>query len=483
MKFLHSLLFLYSSLCFAHTNQWQNDTKADLTAIKTILEANHPGTVDTINTHHKKWLESGYHSALENIEHIQSYADYKLTLMRFMDGFNDGHTTVTFSEQFEKKWPLFTLKYRAGQALVDYVAPNLRDKIHPNDLLLTCEGQDYLQLMDKYIFPYMGIDGLESETNYYLPLLMTQNNSIYDMDVQECRFSRDDLEFNLSLQWKAISSLDFNAHIEDKKSDARIELKQIEKGIYRISLPHFYAERYPALKEEMPKLLTELRKRAEELKQAKAIIFDLRMNQGGNSSWAVKVIDSIFGQDIRNRTHLTYSESVDWRASPENLLTLKERLKIVENIFGTESPQMAHYLKLAERMEQAITVGQPLVHSFINDTSAKEAFESRLKPSDIKPNIYLFTEYGCASACLDMADLVLSFPNAIHLGFPTGADTAYNEVRQKVLPSGKGTLIFSMKVYRGKARKHNQPYIPDIRYNSNDLSTKAIDDWLLKIIK
>ena len=106
--------------------------------------------------------------------------------------------------------------------------------------------------------------------------------------------------------------------------------------------------------------------------------------------------------------------------------------------------------------------------------------ENPIRPDEITPKIYLLTDSACFSACLGMADIIMSFPQATHIGLPTRADAIYIDNRSIELPSGNGRLSFSMKVYRGRARGHNEPYIPQIRYLDSNWETAALDNWFLE---
>ena len=51
------------------------------------------------------------------------------------------------------------------------------------------------------------------------------------------------------------------------------------------------------------------------------------------------------------------------------------------------------------------------------------------------------------------------------------------------LPSGLARLSYSMKVYRGRTRGHNEPYIPHVAYEGGDWSTPALQLWLSSLIE
>ncbi len=117
---------------------------------------------------------------------------------------------------------------------------------------------------------------------------------------------------------------------------------------------------------------------------------------------------------------------------------------------------------MTQGMQEALDAGQAFYSNGENppfDTAEK------IRPEEIKPSIIFLTDTAYFSACLDMADAI------------------YIDNRQIKLPSGVGNFSFSMKVYRGRIRGHNQPYLPKVRYPGDDiLDTTAVDKWLGNIV-
>jgi hypothetical protein len=99
-------------------------------------------------------------------------------------------------------------------------------------------------------------------------------------------------------------------------------------------------------------------------------------------------------------------------------------------------------------------------------------------PAISKAKILFLTDGRCGSACLDFADLILKLPNVTHIGEETAADTVYMDIRVEHLPSGLGRFSLAQKVYRGRARGHNQSYQPDIVYSGDLTNTRQIKRWV-----
>lgn len=72
----------------------------------------------------------------------------------------------------------------------------------------------------------------------------------------------------------------------------------------------------------------------------------------------------------------------------------------------------------------------------------------------------------------------MSVPGALHVGSTTNADTRYIDVGSVMLPSGL-KLWVPLKVWVGRRRQDNVPYVPQIKYHQDLDDTKAVQDWVL----
>jgi hypothetical protein len=92
--------------------------------------------------------------------------------------------------------------------------------------------------------------------------------------------------------------------------------------------------------------------------------------------------------------------------------------------------------------------------------------------------VFFLTDANCASACLDFADLMVCAPNVVQVGGETSGDTAYMDVARRPLPSGTGTVVYATKVYRDRARGHNETYVPAAAWSGDAWNTAGIEAWI-----
>lgn len=208
------------------------------------------------------------------------------------------------------------------------------------------------------------------------------------------------------------------------------------------------------------------------LRSYKNIIFDLRGNCGGNSYWATKILETLFGKEYVAQQSNFYNKdvSIDWRASKGNIDHLQKIYTMLQSDFGPESEQANWALQVYEEMNNAYNNKQPFYtakipfiesKTFVTTTAAIES-------------IFIIIDNNNASAALDFIDKAYSLDIPITLvGNTTSADSCYMEVRNEILPSNSARLVFPIKVYRNRPRGHNMAYVPNIMLDKETLQDEA----------
>jgi hypothetical protein len=128
-------------------------------------------------------------------------------------------------------------------------------------------------------------------------------------------------------------------------------------------------------------------------------------------------------------------------------------------------------------MTAARSHGQPLWREI--DAEEKKTGEAGAALKT-KPRVFVLTDWGCGSACLDAVDLWTAL-GAIHVGQETSADSLYMDIRQVALPSGFAQAVTPMKVYRGRKRGSNVPAKPVHAYTGDMRNTDQIERWIASL--
>lgn len=207
---------------------------------------------------------------------------------------------------------------------------------------------------------------------------------------------------------------------------------------------------------------------ADTLRSLEAIVFDLRGNGGGDSSFGHRIVRALWTEDVVSDWVPAYAAGVDWRASPENAAHVHGIAKKHADR-GRES-SAAYWTGLAQRIDAAVVADANYVRQ---DFTIREI--TRTLQSPVSARVIVITDGACASACLDFMDRLMALPGVIHIGEETSSDTQYIDVRRVDLPSRTGRLFIPLKVYRERLRPPGGTYVPEIAVDAKSLDWDAVD--------
>jgi hypothetical protein len=296
-----------------------------------------------------------------------------------------------------------------------------------------------------------------------------------------CTFRQNGKNQSRTLSWSAVP----NYYQAWKNGSANGDLLPIgmterAKGIFWYALPDFQPD--DAGTAAYQKMYADTAANREKILGARAIVLDLRFNQGGSSNWSKMLAKQLWGEARVDRALKDYFAKTQtwWRPTAGNLAAVKDFIPLLEKQGDPESAAMVKMFMPI--FEAAVTRSDKyLVEPDIPEGAvAAKANE----PLELKTPVYVIVPGQCASACLDAVDYFKRFPNTKLIGAPTSADSTYMEVRNPKLPSGMAYAIIPMKMYVDRPRGKGVFYQPDIEMRDFDWSTanflKQIEADLVK---
>ena len=287
-----------------------------------------------------------------------------------------------------------------------------------------------------------------------------------DLDFQKVvtEFTNSFDDVHLSVQWK-VEKLKKKPLCQDVK---KFSLSQCWEEVAWMTVPTFDldADREKEFNQFVENICT--------LRSVKYLVFDLRGNQGGNSEYASKIIDTLFGKEYSYMQRCLHNKDmyVDWRASEDNVSYISSLL--------LKYPDNCWIKNLEYGLRQSLEKGKKFYreYSFEGSEFQKEAIVSPMEDT----KIIVIIDSKNVSAALDCIDkLKMMTKKLILIGQKTKADRLYMEVRSLSLPSGKGKFFFPIKVYRNRIRLDNEPYVPDITFDDLD-NTSLLKNFIVKNI-
>jgi hypothetical protein len=241
-----------------------------------------------------------------------------------------------------------------------------------------------------------------------------------------------------------------------------------------VTVPSF-AENVADNKKGLERLIAELPGQ----RSARLIVFDVRGNRGGNSSWGIRLLQALFGDDYVRAIEGRVSSGVytQWRASKGNADFIEQSTM---PRYEKGSRDYEWLRGVVSEIRTALAGNQALTPAPTGAGAVRQR-GGAAATHDLGQKVVLLTDGLCGSACLNFADVLLAIPGVRHAGTTTFADAIYIDNRSILLPSQLGFFGFSMKVYRNRGRKHNEPYAPSLVYPGASWDMRSLQDWLIRV--
>ncbi|MFC5474873.1 S41 family peptidase [Paraherbaspirillum soli] len=452
---------------------WSAVARQDLDfAHQTIIDA-HPGAIDHENPNFKQWLWFGYRHASTLAARAKSREQALAALRYYSVGFKDGHLLVYDPQPSElRRWAGWLVDMRGGDVVVVHAAQDWPVATPPlGARLLSCDQQSVRKILLRDMAPYIdrrvNLEATWSDLARFLTLDLSSipiaGRKLYRSCVAE---SADGARHIYSMLWQDGPALCPDVYAAQAPSPQIIGLGE---GRYWIHVTQFRPDQ--AQYQAWRQMLEQVRM----LRDAKLVVFDTRGNKGGNSALGQELLGALLGHGRRPDGPQQQAIAL-WRVSPIAVAATGERMRDVEHAYGEHSATFKSAARLHDDLQQALANQQPWVEQ-------SDVPETSPPPQPVQPfagKLVLLTDSRCASACLDFADCVLSVPGALHVGLPTSADSVYLDVALVDLPSGL-KMMLPLKVWRDRARRNNQPLIPNYRFQGNIDDTQALRRWVLDL--
>lgn len=458
----------------ATPEQWRSITERDINAAYSITAHNHPGMFDSNNPTFPDLLNQAKAEALTLSAQASGPQAHVAAIARFSTILQDGHAGAFSSvDRPARRWPGFRAVWR-GDALKVYYSET--KNISKGDVVSQCDGQSTDTLMRERIFKFHGEVAQPGHWWQQGWRLLIDEGNPFLTPLKECEFVKaNGNTYTQVLNW-SVRPKSASRHLENAYNgdELPIDLTWPDKNIAWIAMPSFsstdkqtaaYNKVFEKIQQQRSKLLT-----------AKAVVLDLRHNQGGSSYWSSQIAKELWGEKVveQKANDKSQNTQVWWRASKDNT-------DYVESLFGVvkDQPEVLKTLKtVAAGMALSLKNDAP----FYVEQETNTLINMPQKPlaSDFKTKVFVIVPPQCASACLDALDKFKLFDNTTLFGAPSSADSMYMEVRLADLPSGFGKVVVPNKVYVNRARGAGDFYKPDVAYNGIDWTTNVLLEQIKK---
>jgi hypothetical protein len=459
---------------------WSDLYVSDLAGVRSLIAANHPGTVDAANPAFARTLEAAYAEAMDAAPSITDYAAYGLGLTRFVNRFQDAHLQLSLSRSLGdvREAGIYPV-YRNGAFVVPDVdgrygaeAAGLRGAT-----LLECDGRSVDELFRQGVLSWRGRSSVAADWYLLAPYVLVDYGPPTPAAPSICHFAVEGRTVTLPLVWTPAAGTAVAAQAEKLTSfgPRALSLERLEDGaVVWVTVPTFGVRDSVSIA-AMHTLIDSLRSEMTSNRRWRLLVFDLRGNAGGSSVWGDQMAAAVFGETWTERAREWLFDGVytEWRVSRDNVAALRGIVRQQEQRHGADSENARYFRAFADSMAAALERADAL----IGTVDSRQGL-TRPAPAAVPGKIVLLTSASCYSACLDFLDRMLLHPAVVQVGQPTGVDTYYMENWGSALPSGLAKLSYPMKVYRNRRRAANHAYEPQVS-NDHLTDTPTIRSWVL----
>ncbi len=484
MKTFLFLAALAATPCLAATTalphtpaQWRQAAIDDIEAGYRITQDNHPGPHDRANPGFAGNLEQARKLALGYAARVRDARGYEAAIAAFNARIRDGHAGMFASlpdgDTDQWRWPGFVAAWRGDALYVYRAAGNAPAR---GARVVSCDGVPARDLVKSNVFAFLGREEVEGRWWTQARKVFKDAGNPFVQPPRRCRFEMDGKTSELALRWAPVSKEGrawFDASYNGDQLP--VGLSERRPGLLWAAMPTFQPEQRD--REAYQAMFDDMKADRTRLLAARAVVVDLRHNQGGSSHWSYLFSGALWGEArLQRRTAAYFAGMETWyRASPDNVahfVALSDQFRRE----GQADPEQWLSGILAQ-LQPALQRGDTwavIKHDAAapGDTDADGADD----PPPFTRPLYVIVPGQCASACLDALDYFTRFPNTRLIGAPSSADSTYMEVRMQPVASGRATVIVPTKVYVNRPRANGQFYRPAITVNALEWSTSNLAD-------
>jgi hypothetical protein len=470
-----SLLIAPLILCtaLAHgapgATDWNAAGQQDMQFAIDTIRSSHAGAVsgqlDVIAS-----LEAGGRGGMIEAANVRTEQDYRRAMVRFINGFGDPHTGIRLRLKIQA-WTGIVLDRVDGQYRVIWSEPNWPQPLPPRDATVqSCDGVWIGTYLKSNVAPF-----INHSLEYATTASEVARQSMFDLGLgwtpRQCAFMLGDgssRHYDLPLRAVADGIGDERIEQVRKQYAAKgrpVGLYPLAAAMHWVAMPDFNGGISAAGYEKLyPQLAA--------LKKSNWVVFDLRGNGGGDSSWGNRALQALYGKE--------YGERLGDTAAYSKLLIADQATVGVYQRYASLPEYAAskgEFENTLHKLETAIRGGEKMaqVEGGTREKAAALVAQVRKRPGG--PRVAAVIDRGCFSSCMNFVQQISSMADTVLLGESTLGYSPYGEINRFNLPSGNGSITLPSAIYTA-FQATREPFMPDLSYPGNMADEPALMRWV-----
>ena len=208
------------------------------------------------------------------------------------------------------------------------------------------------------------------------------------------------------------------------------------------------------------------------LKHTGWIIFDLRGNGGGDSSWGNRALQALYGEAYGEQLGNTASYGKSLIADQATIDLYRRYASLKQ--FAASKPE---FEKVIPILEASLAKREGLARVDYTSKEDATALAAKVRRRPGGPRVAAVIDRGCFSSCMNFVQQVSSMSDTVLLGEPTIGYSPYGESGNYKLPSGQGAIVVPSAIYTA-FQATREPFVPAVRYDGNMADDEKLMKWV-----
>lgn len=400
---------------------------------------------------------------------VRDAAGYQAVMRYLVATFQDAHVSIQFQmPPIETRWPGFLASFDNGGYRI--ARSELAD-IAEGASLTACDGKPVSWWISTIARYEVGLPvELETTRMRAAVRLLADRGSPLRPRPSRCTINGRDVP----LGWRPVAAAKLSAltlPLQGHRDGAKVSTRLIGTDGAWVELGYFEPEDAAQAAAFHAAIAA-----APSLRDKRFVILDVRGNGGGPYNWFMAYLRGLYGQSFADHyaTARLHIRAVH-RLSPA-AIELDQEDEASETTFKTPADPPYERNDAIDKLEKERALA---AHEAFYRTKPLVIPSGGTPPNPVRADVYVLTDYGCASACIGFVDELKRFPGVRQIGLPTSVDSRSGTAVEVKLPSGNATAYFATMTRDGRIRGDNVPQVPSVRFVGDIHDDKAVEAWVL----